>query len=350
MSNTSHEWLLISHPTVPSLSVIDADSLELVTSIAMPGRIAVLDKSSSGRYAFVNHRDDHLVSIIRCGEPPALLRTVAVGQEPTHFHAHEDQIVIFNDGSGSITIFDETQLEQAAEPETIAVTKPDHGSAVVLDDLILAGFLRLAQVDVYRRDGTGLVTSFDGCTALHGATQIGNAALFGCTHHVAVIKRDGDSLRVVRVNNVPESLPRERVGVFATHPRQSVAIGNLGHRLAIIDPQAETMEAVALPAAPLKFAFDSIGQDVLALTADGYLHQIDLHSKQINRSVRVTPEAPEPKGPGGPPRPSFCVGNASIYVVSPDERRLIEVSLAAFNIRRTIDLPESPVGIVSIHA
>src|SRR5262249_20382320 len=131
MTTTSQEWVLVSHAT-PTISVINANTFEVVDTLRVHGRIAVLEKSRIGRYGFIMHRDDHLVTIIGADDPPVVLKVIGTGMEPTHFHAHGEQVVVFNDGDGSVAIFNEARLAEDAAPEIVKVTQPDHGSAVVL--------------------------------------------------------------------------------------------------------------------------------------------------------------------------------------------------------------------------
>src|SRR5690606_18438053 len=132
-------FLLLNEADSTSLSLRDANTLALLKQFEMPGRVAVLGISASGRYAFAVHRDDHMVTIID-SHSQTLIGSVTTGEQPTHFHAHDDLIVIFNDGSGSVSIFRESLIAQGdLTPQTVTVTQADHGSAVLIDGLVLAG-------------------------------------------------------------------------------------------------------------------------------------------------------------------------------------------------------------------
>lgn len=337
-------YLLVTLAETSGLVLIDTQSLETVTPIDVPGRVAVLGVSASGRYGFAIHRDDDQVTIID-GSTGRSLGSVAVESQPTHFHAHRDQIVIFNDGTGSISIFEETALDRGdLTPQHVKVTQPDHGSAVVIDDMVLAGHLRLGRVDVYRLGQPDMLQTFDCCPVLHGAAQVDNIGLFGCGDGVLLVKKQGDELIPVKLDNPPDAPPRVRVGLFATHPATSLVLGNFGQGLSLIDPVDNTLTILSLPHHPLKFAFDASGQAALALTTDGALHHLEL-SGQVTKSAAVVEAVEPPKGPDGKPRPAFALAHDTLYIVSPQQNVLLQVDAHDFAVQKTVVLAGQPAGI-----
>lgn len=340
--------LLIAHASSARLSVIDTSTLRAVSEIQTAGRIAVLGVSSSRRYAFAIHRDDHCVTIIDGTSLAA--QTVRTEAEPTHFHAYNGQIVIFNDGGGSVSIFNEATLGENPAPRVVKATQPDHGSAVVIGEYVLAGHLRLGRVDVYRIGSPEIIRSFDCCPVLHGAAQVGETAAFGCSDGVLLIRKEGDRFEGVKIDNPPDTPRRARVGIFASHPSQPTLLGNFGDGLALIDIPTASMRVLPLPSHPLKFTFDSSGEAILVLTTEGILYRLRADSGEIVANVSVTDPVEAPKGPDGKPRPTFMLGADAIYVVSPDEQLLTEVSSDNFIVERTCALLDQPNAIVWLHS
>jgi hypothetical protein len=337
-------YLLIAHHELPYLSLVDAASLTTIRTFETPGRTALLGASSSGRYGFAIHRDNHCVTIVD-GEF-ASAAVVTTEQEPTHFHAHEHQVVIFNDGSGSVSVFDERAMTQP--PQIIKATQPDHGSAVIIGENLLAGHLRLGQVDMYR--GGQIIQSFDCCPVLHGAAQVGTTALFGCGDGVLLLKQQGDSFKAVKLDNPKDAPPRTRVGLFATHPKNALVLGNFGHGLAVIDPNNETMRILPLPAHPVKFSFDAAGETVLVLTTDGVLRRLSLANGDMLAAVPVVQEIEPPKGPDGKPRPAFALNHDRIYVAAPDEEILMALDAATMTVIQRVALPDKPFAMIYLAA
>lgn len=337
-------YLLIAQAESHRLSLLNSTTLDIIRHYDMPGRTAVLGTSSDKQYGFAIHRDDNFVSII---DPSNLtmLRTVGVDQHPTHFHAHDGYSVIFNDGVGSVSIFDEANLPEFT---TTVVTQPDHGSALLIGDYLLVGYLRRGCVEVYRRDHTDILQIFDCCPMLHGATQVNDIAIFGCSDGVLLLKPDGDKFSAIKIDNPQETPQRVRVGLFATHPNSPFALGNFGQGLALIDTQAETMHIISLSDYPIKFSFDPTGEAILVLTANGVFQKISL-TGDIQHATQVTPPTSIPKGPDGKLRPSFIVGGRSAYIISPDESLLVELSLTTFVPRQRTQLDFSPSAITFLN-
>ncbi|HVU14066.1 MAG TPA: hypothetical protein VHD90_22460 [Phototrophicaceae bacterium] len=340
-----NETLLIAHASSPRLTLIDAATLQPMGEILTPGRTAVLGTSSDGRYGFAIHRDDDCITLIDGANGAS--RTIQTEAEPTHFHAYAGQVVVFNDGAGSVSIFDEAALDQP--PRVVKATQPDHGSAVVIDGYLLAGHLRLGQVDVYRIADGQWVQSFDCCPVLHGAAQIGQTAAFGCNDGVLLIRKIGDTFDGIKLDNPPDAPRRARVGIFALHPSQPLLLGNSGAGLALIDVAQAIIRILPLPAHPLKFTFDRSGAAILTLTHEGTLYGLDPTSGKIVASVSVTQPVEIPKGPTGGPHPTFAIGDDAIYVAAPDEQRLTVID-ASFSIGQTLSLNDQPNAVVCLRA
>lgn len=271
---TNH-YLLLAHADKPHTSLIDAETLKPIRTFELPGRIAVLAKSSDSRYGFAIHRDDACLTIVSA-EHGIVTAIIATGLQPTHLHAYKGYSILFNDGSGDVIIFDEHEIPYF---EKYPVKQADHGSALIIGEFMIVGYLRLGSIEVYRRGDSTVLSTFECCPMLHGATQIDNTALFGCSDGVLLLKHTENDFVMSKITNPKDTAERIRVGSFATHPNQSLVLGNFGHGLAVIDTKTETMTIVPLSDYPLKFSFNSLGEQILILTADGNLQSLNLSVK-----------------------------------------------------------------------
>ncbi len=336
--------LLIAHASSPRLSLLEAATLQPLRDIQTAGRVAVLGASSDHRYAFAVHRDDHCLTLI--DGTNSVVQTVQMEAEPTHFHSYQGQTVIFNDGGGSVSIFNEASLMDNPVPRIVKATQPDHGSAVVIGEYLLAGHLRLGRVDVYRIGSPEIVQSFDCCPVLHGVAQVGQTAAFGCSDGVLLIRREGDRFAATRIDNPPDAPRRARVGIFAAHPVEAFLLGNFGDGLALIDLANAALRVLPLPAHPLKFAFDPAGETILTLATDGLLYRLDPLSGEVLALVSVTQPVEAPKGPDGKPRPTFTLAGDAVCITAPDEEQLTVVSLNSFEVAQACPIPELPNALV----
>lgn len=333
--------LLISDANQHEINIFTLPELEEHSKCSLIGRTAVLSVTSNEKYAIAVHRDDNYISIIDPAQPQ-MVQAIAVDKQPTHFHAHDGYSVIFNDGSGAVNILNESDITQII---THPATKPDHGSALLIRDHLLIGYLRRGCVEVYHQGK--LTQIFDCCPMLHGLAQIDDTAIFGCSDGVLLLKYADEKFTASKISNPDDTPVRVRVGLFATHAQQKVVAGNLGHGLALIDIASETMRVINLPDHPLAFRFDTTGECLFALTSDGLLHRLSLSTDELD-SIQVTLSVAAPKGPDGKIRPGFTIHDNSIYIISPDECALLEVSADDLTVKNHLKLPFKPSKIVAL--
>lgn len=336
------EYLLIAHEETSVLTLMDASTLHAIREFELPGRIAVLGTSSDRRYGFAVHRDNDCVSIIESsGE---VVRAIAAsGKQPTHFQAHDGHCLIFNDGSGSVMIFDEEKNISRCMHQP--VRQPDHGSALKIGDYLVVGYLRRGCVEVYRWGEAEPVQTFDCCPMLHGAAQMRDTALFGCSDGVLLLKSDGEGFTAKKLSNPPDTPDRVRVGLLAAHEASGRAVGNFGQGLALIDPAEETMRVLSLSDYPLKFSFAASGDHIYVLTCDGLLQRISLIDDRHQTRAVVKPVAP-PKGPDKKTRPTFASCDDWLYVTDPEHQKLLRVSVHNLVEDKHISLQYKPTAIV----
>ncbi|MEL6406900.1 MAG: hypothetical protein AAFR81_21190 [Chloroflexota bacterium] len=336
-------YLLVAHADESLVTLINAQTLRPVRDFELPGRIAVLGRSSDGQYGFVVHRDDDCVSIISANNEN-ILAIVNTGSQPTHFHSHDGKSLIFNDGSGDIAIFDETKLPHFRQYK---VTQPDHGSALLLGDSMLVGYLRLGAVEVYKKDALRPSQMYDCCPMLHGATQHLDTAYFGCGDGVLLLKLNDGHVTMSKISNPVDTTDRVRVGSFATHPDASVVFGNFGQGIAVIDSKADTIKVISLPASPLKFSFDSRGKRIFALTSDGQFLILSLEG-HIEHQVQVAEAVDAPKGPDKKRRPTFATDADWVYVVDPQQHKLSKLTVSEFTMKQRVSLNFKPSTAITL--
>ncbi len=338
------EYLLIAHEETSMLTLMDAPTLHTIREFELPGRIAVLGTSSNGHYGFAIHRDNDCISIIEArGE---VVRAIAAsGKQPTHFHAHAGYCLIFNDGSGSVMIFDETDIPRHINQ---VVRQPDHGSALKNGDYLVVGYLRGSCVEVYRWGDAEPVQTFDCCPMLHGAAQVGDIAFFGCSDGVLLLKPDGDHFVAKKLPNPPDTPDRVRVGLLTTHEASGLAAGNFGRGLALIDPAEETMRVLSLSDYPLKFSFDTSGEYLYVLTSDGLLQRQSLKSDE-HKAVQVVQPVAAPKGPDKKARPTFASCDDWLYVTDPEQQKVMRVSASNLIEDRHSSLPYRPAAVAYLN-
>ncbi|CAA9553392.1 MAG: hypothetical protein AVDCRST_MAG86-11 [uncultured Truepera sp.] len=350
-------------PTKPpedssTISVLDLTTGEVLSSFSTPGVAGSAYASPSGQYGMVVHRDENRVSVIYSGLPledhgdhadlvqgaPRVLHTLNVGREPTHYWAHGDEMVIFNDADGTIAVLDEDAFGLSLDFAEVRAAQPDHGAAVILGDTVLAGYYELGRVDAYSRDGE-LLKTLDGCPGLHGEATLGDVAAFGCEDGVLLVHAHDGNVSATKLANPSGTGEDVHVGTLRAHDDAGVFVGNFGEGLVWIDPEAETMTVTKTEATPLRFEFDGEGEHVLALTADGMFHVLRAATSEVRDSVRVMEPIDVSGGYGSYDAPSLAVAEGAAYIGVPAAAQIAEVHLDDVTVARRLNVSGTPSSL-----
>lgn len=322
------------------VAVLDGDTLEVV------------EEFETEEFTRVNAVGDgqHLLLTTSAGfqvldtAEPALTDRVFEAEAAGHVVRHGEQTVLFDDGTGTTTIFGSDALAESDDglPETTTWTAPEahHGVSIVLED----GTLLTTVGDEESRSGaTALrpegeeyteVATSDECPGIHGeGTAAGEAVVFGCEDG-ALVYRDGAFEKLPapdefgRMGNayVSEESPLV-VGDYKTDPDDE---GYLLSSVALIDTEAGTFEPVALPDG-VEYTWRGVvrGPDDRAylLGTDGAIHVLDPATGEISDAFPVV----DPwEGPDDwqNPHPALSVAGDTAYVADPANRQVHAVDLA----------------------
>lgn len=339
------------------LRVLDLEKGTLVGSFSTPGIANVYDVPDSS-YVFAIHRDANRVSLVFSGlalenhgdhddllvKAPYIAATFNTGPQPTHFFAHGKDILIFNDGDGTIAWMNQDKLGLSLDFNQIATGAPDHGAPAVLDGLLLSGSLNNGTIDVYNPEGRKL-QSVAGCPRLHGEAVWGNYALFGCQDGVMLTERFGVGISSRKIANPTGWPANARVGTVVSHEKSPYFIGNFGQGLVWVNPKEASMTPLALPAAPVRFGFDHDGL-LVVLTADGNLHTLSVAERKVVASLSVVP--PVTTGGEGAVRPALALGEGKAYVSNPANGEIVEVDLSSMKVLRKFAVGGAPASLALI--
>ncbi len=193
--------------------------------------------------------------------------------------------------------------------------------------MVLLSLVSEGRITAYDRATGTPRRTFEGCPGTHGWTSKGiSFAAVGCTDGVMIFTKSGADVQARKVEEPVLSPSNARVSTLQSHRANPVLVGNFGQGLALIRPDAATLESVPLPANPLRFHFSHDGDRAIVLTADGKVHGMDPSDGQILWTTEAV--APFDAQAGGP-RPSMAVGEDMAYVSDPPNGRLVRVNLVA---------------------
>ncbi|MEO1186603.1 MAG: hypothetical protein AAFX46_18805 [Cyanobacteria bacterium J06636_27] len=152
---------------------------------------------------------------------------------------------------------------------------------------------------------------------------------------------------MTKIDNPPDTPTRVRVGIFSTHHATMHVLGNFGQGIVVINTDEGTMQVISLTESTLKFSFDTTGQSILALTADGNLSRLSL-SGELHYQMNISDAVSPPKGPDKKARPTYTVNTNTIYVIDPEKQILSEINQDDLSIKRQVALDFKPSAIVRI--
>jgi len=331
--------LIVNDYESGTVRIVDLRTNEVIADFELTAA-ASLYPSPSGRYAFAVQTNGAITNVIDSGVSalphddhfhtdfgiPALLGAEIEGTTPIHYVVHHDQVAIFHDGDGAVTIFTEEGLF-AGETVTVTAARPHHGVAVPMGDVVLISSPNMEDmdaplpigIDVMALDGE-ILQSFPECPGLHGEAAYSDTGVaFGCADGILLVKRDGETFVSRKVAN-PTDNPDLRTGTLYAVEGGAYLIGNYGQNTIVrVDPVAGTSEIVIeAPARVWRFSFH--GEDsskLVALTIDGNLHIIDIATGAVEGTVQVVDPFLAPASGRAAARPTFVVNGHMAYVSEP---------------------------------
>lgn len=343
--------------------VLDARSLELVDDIEAEGFLR-LSPAGDGRHVLVADGDRFTAldtgtwseahgSHAHHFTAGARRTEVAFGAaRPGHVVAHEGLTALFDDGAGTVQVFDPAGLA-AGPPQVVEVPggAPHHGAAVPLADggliTTLADASGIRELDAQGRE----IARGGGCPGVHGVTATGEGVVFGCENGV-LVHRDGAIAHIAG----PDAYGR--VGNLAGSPWSSVVLGDYKVQQGAALERPETVmlaDMAALSMRPVvlgtSYSFRSLARgpagEALVLGTDGALHVIDPDSGELVARVPVVAPWTEPDA-WQEPRPALFVSGGTAYVTEPSTRSVHAVDLAAGAVAATTELPRTPNEITGV--
>lgn len=117
----------------------------------------------------------------------------------------------------------------------------------------------------------------------------------------------------------------------------------------LIDPTADdAFRRIELPTRRVHFAVDPVRPKfAYVFTEDGRLHQLDVISGKIARSLALT-EPYSMDGHWSDPRPRVAVAGDAIFVTDPLKSTLHMIDAASFEKTRDIAIAGKPFNIVAV--
>ena len=345
--------------------VVDVTSGEVVADEPMEGFVRV-SPAGDGRHALVSGNlgwqvldlgswgDDHGDHAHHYTGDAGLTGVLLEAAEAGHVVVHDGITTLFDDGTGTITVFDPEDLADGAPEVTTATTdEAHHGVAVQLADRNLL----MTVGDEESRSGVRLVgpsgtalAETDDCPGVHGEAFAEDAAVFGCEDGAVVV----DGRDIAKVSS-PD--PYGRIGNQAGSDVSPILLGDYKTdpdaelerptQVSLIDTRDASLRLVDLGTS---YSFRSLARgpegEALVLGTDGAIHVLDPESGERAGTIDVVGRWREPLD-WQQPRPALHVVGETAYVTDPRRDRVHVVDLDRGTVTASVDLPHTPNEIVA---
>lgn len=351
-SADAHGRVAVSYPG--GISVLDGRTLEVVEKFDSE-EFTRLNAAGDGRHVFVTTKAGfQLLDTVE----PKLTDLVVDASAAGHVVRHAGNTVLFDDGTGTTTIFKTDDLANIngalPEAEIHTAASAHHGVSIMLED----GKLLTTVGDKTSRTGAVALEAHDGhwdkvaesnnCPGIHGeGTAADEAVIFGCEDAALLFHRGGFEKftapdKYGRMGNafVSETSPIV-VGDYKNDPD---AEGYLLNSVALIDTEKRTYSVVKLPDT-VQYTFRDIargpGDLAYILSSNGSIHVLD------PKDGKIVDEFPVIEPWEGPTEwqdahPAIVVNGNTAYVTEPAANTVHSVDLTTGKVNASARLDVVP--------
>jgi hypothetical protein len=296
---------------------------------------ASIYSGESGKYGYIFHRTNNAVQIIDSGitehgdhadfisEPQLLSRTLDI-QTPGHFSALNGWVIIFNDGDGSVSLFEERHIvNNSYTPRKVQISPAHQGGAVPLDNNRFAVTVKeegtqgsLPQkVKIIDSNGATIATPGNSAAGIRGAASNGTWGAFGSTDGLLAVKGDGTAKVVTNIAPLENTEGKWMEAVLGHRNLPNHFFGharNLG--IFKVDVNANTITHVLPTEGNTIFShgLDQDGEQLFVMMRNGSMKILNaITGAEVKEITGLFP--PYTEGPA----PSFAVSKFHIFIADP---------------------------------
>jgi hypothetical protein len=354
--------LVVARPDGVDVVQVDESGVSVVAQVELDTQPRVVT-AADDRHVYLVQSEEGLTQVLDVGSyaqghgdhdhhyvrEPALRPDVIEGARPVHVTNHDGRTAIFNDGDGSVDVFDIASVTAGGlTVDTVAASSAHHGVAVPTEDGVLVSESSTGEalpdsLVLLAEDGAEL-DRFDGvCPGMHGEAVSGSVIAFGCAEGVLLL--DGDEAVTV---GYPEADTAGRVGSLYAAAGSSVLVGNYAETsIAVIDADQQLLTTVDVvePYGPVTRGSRA---EALVLGTDGVLRAFEPDDGTLLGQVQVMEPFELPEGHGGL-NPSLAVVGEHVFVADPHDQRLVAVDTASWSLEEEVAMDDVPTGLAAVN-
>ena len=315
-------------------------------------------RTPSGRFVAVINTNNNLVSFFDSGiedhedhvhikGTPKWGLTKANANRPVHYYAHENDLIVFNDGDGTISHVKESELHEKSAGKIISVGVAHHGAPVLFNNNTMAvtekdgsvsGTLP-ERVKIIDMEGNLLHESTIQTGGIHGEASNGEFALFGSASGILRVDKDGKQELI----HYPASLGENWLGTLYYGKKSNSFVGfksKIG--LYKVDPVAKVVSPIEENGNLISIAFDWEGKDLVLLYSDGKVRVLSGDNFNETASQTLSVQFPESGSIGAP---VITASKDYVYISNGIAGKIDMYRKSNLNLVKEIPLPGKPAKI-----
>lgn len=354
--------LMVSDAETQEVSFVNPASGSVQTLTAQYATSAVYP-TGSGRYAALVHRAENLVEFIDTGiefhidhvdlysDEAVFGSMTASGLLPTHFKSHYNQILVFNDGEGTLSTASESDINDESDMKIISFDGLSHHGAmtifsngnysVTVKDNSIEGSLP-ERVKVIDSEGATLHESTIQTQGIHGSATNGEIALYGSVDGILVLSSSGTQSLI----DYPADFGDAWIAGLLETYADDLFIGTAsGKGLYLIDLSNESITPLMESTEIMKYAISPDETMLAALTYSGAISIYDLTTQTLVSQKSGIIAANEQSSGHGATLPNLALSSHFFYVSQPNSGEILQFSTESLSQTESFTVSSTPYSM-----
>ncbi|GHB75776.1 hypothetical protein [Persicitalea jodogahamensis] len=330
--------VMVSDEVTNEISIVDPRNGKVETFQAkFP--MGALYTTESGRFGVVVHRDNNLVQNFDTGfenhgdhvdvkGTPKWAAMVGEGKLPTHFKTKADEVILFNDGDGTLSVGKESDFHVAGmKLKTIETgLKAHHGAmakfsnetyAITEKDGSVAGTLP-ERVRIMDANGKQVHASTIQTKGIHGNASDGNVAVFGSASGILIVEASGKQRLIAH----PADFGTAWFGTIMEAGQPGKFVGYTAAKGAyLIDLATDKVTPIVQTDDIMQAKVDYANNRLVILMHSGEVKIYDLKANTLNTSGNILPATARDEKQ----KPQLAATSKYLYVTQPKTGELLTV-------------------------
>lgn len=267
------------------------------------------------------------------------------GKTPVHFKSKGDEVIVFNDGDGSLSIGTEsnfhtsgavlTKIDAGNQPHHGAMTKFNNGTyAITVKDGSVAGTLP-ERVKIINTSGQTLFPSTIQTSGIHGNATNGAVSLFGSSSGILVVEPSGNQRLIPHPADFGTAwfgtiLEAKGVGKFIGYTAAKGAYA--------IDVNSGTITPILASTDIMQIKTDFPGTHLIVLLHSGEVKIYDLATNTFVSSAVILPVTAKEETQ----KPQLEATQRFLYITQPKSGELLQLDRKNFSKINRIKVTATP--------